>query len=450
MMPSSGLRRVMNALKTSLWAGGILALLSGCAYFNTFYNAQRYYKEGLKDEGSKKGTGKAEFKKSLEKAVIVARDYPDSRWVDDAFFLIAMNYYWMENYEKARSQFEGFLEHFSDSPFTEEARYHYALTLIGLKQYSEGRLVLQQMFDSKRFGRGARFRWALAFREEEDWDGARSAFKGFLDSYPRGDLASDARLHLAEIELAGGDTLSAIKTYERYLKRAETSKENFGRFLTLAELHYLEEDYVAARRTLRKVKGQYRDIDERSDLLTAKIELAEGDSSQAEKLLAQIPSGNSRAEAFFILANLCEIQQRYDLALAYYDTVTRREKRSDYAALAERKKTLLQARVVEPDSADTVKVDPAKEQFLLAQTYLLSLSDFERALEEYAKVIEEYPESEYAPKALYGMAWLRRYRLNDTLWHEEFERLLELYPESKEAKDARNLLGDEEASGDST
>ena len=356
----------------------------------------------------------------------------------------------MENYEKARSQFEGFLEHFSDSPFTEEARYHYALTLTGLKQYSEGRLVLQQMFDSKRFGRGARFRWALAFREEEDWDGASSAFTGFLDSYPRGDLASDARLHLAEIELAGGDTLSAIKTYERYLKRAETSKENFGRFLTLAELHYLEEDYVAARRTLRKVKGQYRDIDERSDLLTAKIELAEGDSSQAEKLLAQIPSGNSRAEAFFILANLCEIQQRYDLALAYYDTVTRREKRSDYAALAERKKTLLQARVVEPDSADTVKVDPAKEQFLLAQTYLLSLSDFERALEEYAKVIEEYPESEYAPKALYGIVWLKRYRLGDTLWQADLDRLLELYPESKAAKDARELLGYEEASGDST
>ena len=87
----SSLRRIVNVLKTSFWAGSILALLSGCAYFNTFYNAQRYYKEGLKDEESKKGTGKAEFKKSLEKAVIVARDYPDSRWVDDAFFLIAMN-----------------------------------------------------------------------------------------------------------------------------------------------------------------------------------------------------------------------------------------------------------------------------------------------------------------------------------------------------------------------
>jgi TolA-binding protein len=427
-----------------------LVALSGCAYFNTFYNAERYYKEALKKEETKQGSGKAEFKKSLEKAVIVARDYPESRWIDDAFFLIAMNYYWMENYEKARTQFEGFLDHFSDSPFAEEANYYYALTLVELKQYSDGRLALQEMFNSRRFGREARFRWALVFKDEEDWEAARSAFKGFLERHPRGDLAHEARLHLAEIELAGGDTLSAIKTYERYLKRAETSKENFERSLTLAELYYLNEELRVSRRALRKIKGHYSDIDEKSDLLTGKIELADGDSAKAERILSKIPSGGSRAEAFFILANLYEVQAKYDLALAYYDTVVTKEGRSNYAGLAERKKALLEARVVEPDSADTVKVDPAREQFLLAQTYLFSFSDAERALREYAKVVDEYPESEYAPKALYGIVWLKKYRLNDTLWQIELERLLERYPESEAAKDARELLGYEEVSTDSS
>jgi TolA-binding protein len=445
-MLGSGLRRIL--LSILCWV--ILSASSGCAYFNTFYNAERYYKEALKKEESKQGSGKEEFKKSLEKAVIVARDYPESRWIDDAFFLIAMNYYWMENYEKACTQFEGFLEHFSDSPFTEEANYYYALTLVELKRYSEGRLALQRMFDSKRFGREARFRWALVFKEEEDWEAARSAFKGFLERHPRGDLANEARLHLAEIELAGGDTISAIKTYERYLKRAETSKENFERSVTLAELHYFNREFHASHRTLKKIKGHYSDIDEKCDLLTGKIELAEGDSAKAEKILSKIPSGGSRAEAFFILANLYEVQARYDLALAYYDTVITYEKRSDYAAVAERKKTLLEARIVEPDSADTTEVDPAEEQFLLAQTYFLSLSDVERALIEYAKVVDEYPESEYAPKALYGIVWLKKYRLNDTLWQIELERLLELYPESQAAKDARELLGYEEVSTDSS
>ncbi len=236
---------------------GIIITSAGCAYFNTFYNAERYYKQGLKKEEVKKGAGKQEFKKSLEKAVIVARDYADSHWVDDAFFLIAMNYYWMRNYEKSAVQFEGFLNHFSASPFTEEAGYYYALTFIELKQYSEGRLALQQMFASRRFGADARFHWSLAFKKEEDWDGASSAFKDFLDTYPRGEFAGDARLHLAEIELAGGDTLSAIGTYERYLKRAETSKENLQRFFTLADLYYFQKNYPASRRTLKKMKGIY-------------------------------------------------------------------------------------------------------------------------------------------------------------------------------------------------
>jgi len=443
-------RRTAPNVRPAAWmpAAILVVLLGGCAYFNTFYNARRHYNTGLAREETKEGSGKTEFKRSLEKAVIVARDYPDSRWVDDALFLIAMNYYWMENYDKARVQFEGFIEHFPDSRFIEEARYYHALTLIELGKYSDGRVALQEMFSSRRFGRRARFAWAEAFKREEDWEGARRAFREFLELYPHGETAHAARLHLAEIELAGGDTLSAITTYERYVRRAETSKENYERMLTLAELYYLEGHYAAARRTLKKTKGRYTDIDQKSDLLAAKIELAEGDSARAEKLLAKIPYGDSRAEAFFILASMYELQGRYPSALAYYDTVATRERRSDYARLAERKKTLLEARIPRSDSTDTTLIDPAKEQFLLAETYFLSFADFERALEEYSKVVEEYPESQYAPKALYGMAFLRRYKLNDSLWHRDLERLMERYPQSTAAEEARSLLSNETRAGE--
>ncbi len=185
-------------------------------------------------------------------------------------------------------------------------------------------------------------------------------------------------------------------------------------------------------------------------MLTAKIELAEGDSVRAEKLLVEIPRGDHRGEAFFILASLYEIQEKPDLALAYYDTVVTHEKRSDYVSLAQFKKSLLQARVAEPDSTDSTEVDPAREQFKLAEEYFLSFGDFGRALQEYIRVVDAYPESEYAPKALYGIVWLKKYRLNDTLWGQDLDSLLRLYPESKAAEEARQLLGYEEVSSDST
>lgn len=423
----------------------IAAALSGCAYFNTFYNAKRYYNEGLKKEETKKGSGKSKFSESLKKAVIVARDYPDSRWVDDAFFLMAMDYYWMENYDKAEVQFEGFLEHFPDSKYAEEARYYHALALVKLKKYAKGRMALQELFSSRRFDAEARFAWAEAFYLEEEWDEAKDAFGDFLKKNPHGELAKSARLNLAEIQLKSGDTLSAIKTYERFLRRAETSEENFERSLTLAELYYLNGDYKDARKTLNKIpKGMYTAIDQACDLLKAKIDLATGDTTSARRVLAKIPYGDQRAEAFFILASTYEVDGEFEKAVAYYDTIATRETRSNYAALAKRKMTLLESSFLESDSADTVQVDPASEQFLLAQTYMLGLGDAPRAVEEYQKVVSNYPESSYAPKALYGIIWLKKFRLNDSLWLTDYYRLLESYPHSDITRDARELLADEE------
>jgi len=438
-------KKIKRILRGLLFLG--IISITGCAYFNTLYYAKKYYRQGIKKEENNEGAGKSDFNTSLEKAVKVARDYPDSRWVDDAFYLMAMDYFRLGNYEKANIQFEGFLEYFPESPYNEEVSYRYALTFIELGQYTEGRLALRKMFTSKKFGKEAYFSWAQAFKKEEDWEGARAAFREFLESYPRGKTAHAARLNLAEIELAWGDTASAILTYERFLRRASTSEENYERMITLSELYYIQQDYSSTLKVVRKARGKYPKIDQKCDLMKAKVSLATGDTSKAIKLLRDIPSGDSRGEAFFVLASTYEVLGEFDLSLAYFDTVVTKEKRSDYASLAERKKTLLETRVAEPDSADTSTIDPAKEQFMLAQTYLLSMGDITRALLEYERVYAEYPESDYAPKALYGIAWLKRYRLEDPRWMEDMLRLIEVYPESPAAKEASEMIHDEEIEG---
>ncbi|NLI97692.1 tetratricopeptide repeat protein [bacterium] len=435
---SAKIRFIISFLASSF------AFLSGCAYFNTYYNAERYYKEGLNNEEKSKGSGRSLFQKSLEKAVTVAKKYPDSRWVDDAFFLIAMNYYWMERYDKALPQFEGFIENFPESPYIDEARFRHALALIEQGRYSEGRVELNDIFPIRKYSKKARFAWADAFRKEKDWPSASKAFSDFLELYPFGEISNEARINLAEIELAGGDTLNAIKVYERYLKRAETSKDNYARGLTLANLYYISGSYSNSSRTLKQISGRYPDIDEQAELIKGKIALVEGDTSEALKILARVPRGSSgsRAEAFYLVANIFEQQGKYELAISYYDTISTSETKSNYSAIAERKKTLLESRI-SSDTTDQADIDPAKEQFLLAESYLLSIGDARRALAEYEKVSEEHPESEYAAKSMYGIIWIKRYKLNDPSWRNVYEKLLERYPESQAAKEALNLLNED-------
>ncbi len=70
----------------------IVLLAGGCAYYNTFYNAEKSYQEALEYAREHPDDPAAHEKELLDAAVtgagrVLAR-YPDSRWVDDAQLLL--------------------------------------------------------------------------------------------------------------------------------------------------------------------------------------------------------------------------------------------------------------------------------------------------------------------------------------------------------------------------
>ena len=82
-------------------------LFSGCAYFNTFYNARKYYREGLDLKAANQPTpAKAKFEKAIEKSALVIQRWPRSRWADDALLLIGLSYYHQGYYDKAMRNFD--------------------------------------------------------------------------------------------------------------------------------------------------------------------------------------------------------------------------------------------------------------------------------------------------------------------------------------------------------
>ena len=67
-------------------------LAGGCAYFNTFYHAKKYYSDGERTQNqalasghpSAATMGAESYRKCIEKCKKVVTNHPNSKWVDDA------------------------------------------------------------------------------------------------------------------------------------------------------------------------------------------------------------------------------------------------------------------------------------------------------------------------------------------------------------------------------
>ena len=74
-------------------------LFFGCVYFNTFYNAKLIFSEAERMRAEKEGESLGniindKYKKVIEKSNVVINDYPDSKYLDDALFLIGRSHYY--------------------------------------------------------------------------------------------------------------------------------------------------------------------------------------------------------------------------------------------------------------------------------------------------------------------------------------------------------------------
>ncbi len=103
----------------------IVMVLQTCAYYNTFYNAEQYYAEAQKltqeNQSDKVSTQEINlYSKSIEKSKKLLQGYPDSKYRDDAQFLIARAYYYKGDYLLSKRYFEDLARNYGSSPHTDE------------------------------------------------------------------------------------------------------------------------------------------------------------------------------------------------------------------------------------------------------------------------------------------------------------------------------------------
>ncbi len=110
---------------------------SNCAYYNTFYNAEKYYKEAeviindsKKDNNEIPQQAKKLLSQSIEKSQKVLDKFPNSKYIDDSYFLIGKSSFIKGDFNYSEKYFRKLVNEFPNSKFQIESKLWISYTLL--------------------------------------------------------------------------------------------------------------------------------------------------------------------------------------------------------------------------------------------------------------------------------------------------------------------------------
>lgn len=326
-----------------------LMLGTGCAYFNTFYNAKQYYKKGYAETkknltGKPGATEKKHYEEAITRALTLIVDYPKSKYVDDALLLAGKAYYYREEYFMAKRKFLELITNYPESPFVNEAKLWMARTNFALDEFDEAETLVNTLVsdDVEKRIKGQAYYYLGKFHERKrHFDQATEAYRSALN-YGLEDQQANTYFSL-------GNSLDTLGRYEE-------ARDAFGK---VQKATYLKELRFEARfryAQMNKKLGNVRDALSDFQMLMAdeenakrvpeiKLQIADtyfrgGDADAAVDAYDEITQVHEKTkestQAFYQIGRIFETHYSdYEKALDNYVQAKKSGMRSVYADTAE-------------------------------------------------------------------------------------------------------------------
>jgi tetratricopeptide (TPR) repeat protein len=435
-------------------------VLPSCVYYNTFYNAKTKYEQAdlqrLEAEAEPENRVLANtyldyYLFVIRKASSILELHPDSKWVDDSLLMIGKSYYWRGEHRDALQKFNELLGNFKGSELREEALYWKAIALWGNDEISNSRDLLKQIGQSGDGVYAWQARLALAELEQSQGNG-QLAVRNYLSLVAEvedGELKTRLFKGLGETYFTQKDYPNALNAYQMVLSTGPDDLTGYQARVRIGETQELMDDYEGAMRTyqlLEKAK-RFRRFQPRVQLMIANVyrRIGQVDKAQAtyEKVIKENQRTEESAEAYYQIA-LIEHQVRRNNEKTMELLATARKERSTSEAAVKALKletTLFQLDKFKKRSAkETQKGTEAL--FNVAEIYLFSLGEVDSAISAYQQILARSGGTDVAAKALYGMGLIYADSLsNETQAAEYFQKLIDEYPVTPYAVDARKRIG---------
>lgn len=324
-----------------LFIAGLLSLLCGCAYYNTFYNARKYYLEAEKEykanPDEKISTAlRKKFDTAIDKSNTVIARYPTSKYVDDALFIVAMSNYYKGSYMLARKKFEEFASKYPQSELYAEAMVWYGRNLWKMDErelaFFQWKKIMNLTDDSYLLAELYSLIGELYFNESA-FDSARTYYAKATEVGRSYEIAAEAQYRIAEIDLTLNRTKDAIKNLKKIDQLSPSLLLRDKMQILLARIYRESGQYDEAINMINdKLNNQTNEsIWGELELQLGLIYLAREDFESAVSRFSQVEEKYKgkpvEADASFQLAELyMTYYHDYEKASAKYDNVVKIEK----------------------------------------------------------------------------------------------------------------------------
>lgn len=279
----------------------LLILVSGCgkqsflgrrfdnftAYYNTFYNAKKNYRDGLNAiERSSNAdinrniylsvfitpdrvTNQQNFDEAIIKSADVLRENPSSKWVDDALLLIGQSYFYLQNYVGAEQKFQEVIE--LGGALEDEARFWLARTLIASNGYSRAsdhiELSLNREGLSRSWEPHLRMLQGELYVKQEAWGEAASALELSLPQMKDKRLAARAQFLLGQLYETLDQYGNASQAYTKVSRYKPDYPLEYAAQLSRVRVEGMHGDQQLALRLLRGMERDDKNFDNRAEMI---------------------------------------------------------------------------------------------------------------------------------------------------------------------------------------
>ena len=427
----------------------LLLFLKGCAYFNTFYNAEEHFEtaeririENLGNQIPSRAI--QEYAKAIEKSDKVLLEFSDSRYVTQAKLLKGKSHFFRREYDSAVAIFNQLKEE-DESYYQQRAKYWLALCkwrdLRPQPAINDLNELISEI-DDKSFLSMIYLSLGEIYLGIDDTVNAYENFNSGAMISSNRNLREQVYYQIAEISFNQNDYDKALESYKRVLSNTISIARIQDSNLKIVQIYRLTGDLERSASKIQEliINEDFDSIKSDLDLELTKIELSRGKIDFAIENLDRIgqdyPNTKTAIEAYYLISDiyLSSSNIDYEKAKFFMNEAMKQNSNSSFKILIGRKREDVEKLIkLDASLAEIELSEKAENLFMSGQILAFNLANYKEAKEYFENIVINHSKSDYLQQSIFAL-----YVINEKLLNDESiiykNRILKEFPNSDFAK----------------